>query len=111
MAILTVNNLRDIDTDRAAGKKTLAVRFGRKFARIEYVVCLLGACAVVPVLLWRGTEEHGPVLVSVLALGMAVPAVRTVLTRTEGSALNGALARTGKLLLLFSLLFSLGWIA
>jgi len=44
VGILTVNNLRDIDNDRKGGKKTLAARFGRTFARSEYVMCVLGAC-------------------------------------------------------------------
>jgi 1,4-dihydroxy-2-naphthoate octaprenyltransferase len=43
MAILAVNNLRDIDTDRRAGKLTLAVRFGRSFAMSEYLFCIMAA--------------------------------------------------------------------
>jgi 1,4-dihydroxy-2-naphthoate octaprenyltransferase len=109
-AILTVNNLRDIEGDRASGKKTLAVRFGRAFPRFEYVICLVGACLGVPLLLHLGTGAHRPVLVSVAALILGLPLMLTACTRTDGPTLNALLARTGKLLLLFSLLFSVGWI-
>jgi 1,4-dihydroxy-2-naphthoate octaprenyltransferase len=109
VALLTVNNLRDIDGDRAAGKRTLAVRFGRGFARAEYLVSLLLACIGVPLYL----ALHADHMLALFAVATALPAasvVRTVFTHTEGPALNGALARTGKLLLAFSVLFSLGWI-
>ncbi len=108
VAILTVNNLRDIEQDRAARKKTLAVRFGAAFAKAEYIAALLLAALVIPVSLWfrMGT---GGVLLCVGALILAVPAMRTVATQTDGPALNHALAATGKLLLVFSLLFSVGW--
>lgn len=110
VALLTVNNLRDIDGDRLAGKKTLAVRFGRAFARVEYLVATVVACAVIPIVLTLARPGHGLTLLSMLVLVVALPAAKTVLTRTEGPALNRALARTGKLLLLFSVLFSLGWV-
>ena len=51
-AILVVNNLRDIDTDRAAGKRTLAVRIGKVATRWEYAA-LIGVAYVVPVIMWR----------------------------------------------------------
>ena len=46
IALITVNNLRDIDTDRRAGKRTLAVLLGRTFARVEYTVSLVLAAAI-----------------------------------------------------------------
>ena len=110
VAILTVNNLRDIEQDRQAGKRTLPVRFGRTFARIEYAVAFIVAGAAIPLLLaWR-TGRWG-VMASILALAAAVPTIRTVFTKTGGPALNTALARTGQLLLLFAILFSVGWCA
>lgn len=109
-AILTVNNLRDIEGDRASGKKTLAVRFGRVFAIAEYILCLVGACVGVPLLLHLGTGAHRPVLVSSAVLLFALPLIYTACTKTDGPALNALLARTGKLLLLFSLLFCVGWL-
>ncbi|UCC43953.1 MAG: 1,4-dihydroxy-2-naphthoate polyprenyltransferase [Candidatus Zixiibacteriota bacterium] len=108
VAILTVNNLRDIETDRSSGKRTLAVVFGRTFARLEYVAVIVTACAIPALLTWRG---YGSVwlLLSLIVIPVAVPAVRTVLSNTDGEALNDVLASTGRLLLLFSILFCAGW--
>ena len=109
-AILTVNNLRDIEGDRIAGKKTLAVRFGRGFARFEYLASIALASVGVPFALYWTTGEHRPILVSGAALLLALPLIYTVFTKTDGPALNGVLAGTGKLLLVFSLLFCVGWL-
>ncbi len=109
VAILTVNNLRDVDQDRQAGKKTLAVRFGVGYARVQYLVCMVVALAVIPL---GATLLTGRVL-SCLALFALIPAsgcVKIVFTKREGAILNQTLAGTGKVLLLFSVLFSLGWI-
>jgi 1,4-dihydroxy-2-naphthoate octaprenyltransferase len=105
-AILTVNNLRDVETDRVAGKRTLAVRFGKNFSRGEYVACVVLAL-LVPVALWLATGRAGGLL-GCLAVLPAVPAVLGVL-RNDGAALNPYLGRTGLVLLLFGLLFSAGW--
>lgn len=110
VAILTVNNLRDIEQDRRAGKRTLAVRFGRNFARAEYVCALVAACVVVPFGLACHSGRWGG-LAAILVLPAAVPVVRHVLTTADGPLLNEALARTGQLLLLFAILFSVGWCA
>ena len=109
VAILTVNNLRDIDQDRLAGKRTLAVRFGRTFARFEYVSCLVAGSVAIPAALCAITRNHLLALASSAVLVMAMPTVRAVFTRTDGDSLNDALAATGKLLLVFSLVFSAGW--
>ncbi len=108
-AILTVNNLRDINQDRTAGKNTLAVRFGKKFARMEYLLSLLVAC-LIPVLLYFYTKAHFWSLAAILTLLLAIPAIKLVFTYTESAALNATLATTGKLLLCFSLIFSVGWV-
>ncbi|PWB69550.1 1,4-dihydroxy-2-naphthoate polyprenyltransferase [candidate division GN15 bacterium] len=109
VAILTVNNLRDIDNDRKGVKRTLAARFGRTFARAEYVACVVAAC-LIPAALVAITGEHPVVLVASATLLAAVPTLKIVLTKTDGPALNSALAATGKLLLLYSVLFTIGWI-
>jgi len=108
VAILTVNNLRDIEQDRRANKKTLAVRFGRGFARLEYAGALALAAIAVPAILYFHSGRIA-ILLPVFALAAAVSPLRTVLTCTDGPRLNAALAGTGKLLLLWSLLFSMGW--
>ena len=109
VAILTVNNLRDIDEDRASGKRTLPVRFGRTFAKIQYTACLVIAALIIPITLAIHADRL-PVLIAALILPAAAPVVRTVNTGADGPALNNALAATGKLLLAFSVLFSLGWL-
>jgi 1,4-dihydroxy-2-naphthoate polyprenyltransferase len=111
-AILVVNNVRDLETDRRAGKRTLAVRLGRARARTLYAVMVYAAflCAPLPWLL--GSDELSAwLLLPLLALPIAVPVVRTVRTRSDGPSLNGALARTGMLQLAFCILVSAGILA
>ena len=108
-AILTVNNLRDADSDARTGKRTLAVRFGKRFSRWEYVACLLLAGAV-PVCLVLAHDAPSEILTAVAAVLLAFPAVHLVFTARDGAVLNLVLAKTGQLLLLYSLLFSIGWI-
>jgi 1,4-dihydroxy-2-naphthoate octaprenyltransferase len=104
-AILVVNNVRDIDTDRRAGKRTLAVKLGRERARGLFAGMVLVAF-LVPVTL---VPALSPWLLLVLAaVPLVPPLVRTVRTRSDGPALNGALAGTGRLLAVFSLLLSGG---
>ncbi len=107
-AILTVNNLRDIDGDRAAGKRTLAVRFGGGFARAEYVMAILSGGVGIPIFLAM-RYAHAYAALAALVVLPAIPCIRTVLTSKDGAALNKVLARTGQLLLLFAALFSIGW--
>jgi 1,4-dihydroxy-2-naphthoate octaprenyltransferase len=106
-AILVVNNIRDIDTDRRASKRTLAVRLGRERTRTLYAVMIYLAFLLTPV-----TWIFGPMkpwmLLPWLTLPIAAPIVRTVRNRTDGPSLNGALAQTGMLQLSFCLLLSAG---
>jgi 1,4-dihydroxy-2-naphthoate octaprenyltransferase len=106
-AILVVNNVRDVDTDRRAGKRTLAVRLGRLGARRLYAAMLLLAF-LAPIVIWAAGGLSATILLALLAAPLAPPLVRTVGTRTDGAALNGALAGTGRLLAVFSLLLSAG---
>jgi 1,4-dihydroxy-2-naphthoate octaprenyltransferase len=105
-AILVVNNLRDIATDEAAGKRTLAVRWGTRGARVEYLSCLAGAYGVLPVYIWLGWVP-ATVLLSWGSLVVAWPVVRIV-CRQQGKALNMALAGTGQIALVYGLLFGVG---
>ncbi|HEX3173733.1 MAG TPA: 1,4-dihydroxy-2-naphthoate polyprenyltransferase [Solirubrobacterales bacterium] len=106
-AILVVNNVRDVETDRRAGKNTLAVRMGRHNAIVLYRLLVLGAFVVLSITLVAGGGSLLP-LVGLLALPLAVPPLRTMSNRRDGPALNEALAQTGALLGAFSLLVSLG---
>ncbi|MFN8161278.1 MAG: 1,4-dihydroxy-2-naphthoate polyprenyltransferase [Solirubrobacterales bacterium] len=106
-AILVVNNVRDLETDRRAGKNTLAVRLGRDRTRRLYLWLVGGAYAVLAVTL---LAESGPwwAALGLLSAPLAVRPARAVLHRTDGPALNGALAGTGALLGAFSLLVTAG---
>jgi 1,4-dihydroxy-2-naphthoate octaprenyltransferase len=108
-AILVVNNIRDIETDREAGKQTLAVKLGYRWSRIEFVAMLALAYVVPPVLMLTFAYPI-PVLLPLLSLPLAVGLTRTILTQTTGDALNPALERTGQLLAVYSLLLAVGLI-
>ena len=108
-AILTVNNLRDINTDANAGKRTLAVRFGAGFAKIEYILSIIAAC-LLPLLLIYLTRENFYSVLTLFALIPAVPGIKAVLGNEHGVALNKVLADTGKMLFVYSIIFSVGWI-
>jgi 1,4-dihydroxy-2-naphthoate octaprenyltransferase len=106
-AILIVNNVRDIDSDRRAGKKTLAVRLGRARTRVMFAVTL--ALAFLLALVTWALGPLGPwVALCWLAIPLTVPLCRLVFTRTDGPSLNQALARTGQLQLVFCVLLSAG---
>jgi 1,4-dihydroxy-2-naphthoate octaprenyltransferase len=106
-AILVVNNTRDIDTDRRAGKRTLAVRLGRERTRMLYAALIYAAYVLTPV-----TWIFGPLkpwmLLPWLTLPIAAPVVRIVRNRTDGPSLNQALAQTGMLQLAFCMLLAAG---
>jgi 1,4-dihydroxy-2-naphthoate octaprenyltransferase len=104
-AILVVNNVRDRETDAAAGKRTLAVLLGYRFSRVEFLA-LVGTAYAVPAVF--AAEWGLPALLPWLTLPLAVAVSRTVLTRTDGAALNPALERVGQTLALHSLLFAAG---
>jgi 1,4-dihydroxy-2-naphthoate polyprenyltransferase len=110
-AILLVNNIRDADTDRRAGKRTLAVRLGRGRARALFVASIVIAYLAVPPVAVFGRDISPLILLTLLSAPLAVPLIRTVRERTDGPALNEALARTGMLLAVFSLLLSIGLLA
>ena len=105
-AILVVNNLRDIPTDRVAGKNTLAVRFGPAFARLEYLA-FVALAASVPVVLYALGSFEAPVLLASLTLAPGLLLTRDI-WREEGRSLNPRLGQTGALLFTFGALFSLG---
>jgi 1,4-dihydroxy-2-naphthoate octaprenyltransferase len=106
-AILVVNNTRDMDTDRRAGKKTLAVRMGRENSRRFYAALLAGAYVVlVVVIITSGLSAW--LLLTLLTLPLAQRLIVTMAKHTDGPTLNGLLAGTGQLQLAFCVLLSAG---
>jgi 1,4-dihydroxy-2-naphthoate polyprenyltransferase len=106
-AILVVNNFRDIDTDRRAGKRTLAVRLGRERTRTLYAAIVYPSFLLVPVT-WIFGPLKAWVLLPWLTLPLAARVARTVRNHTDGPSLNQALAQTGMLQLAFCVLLSAG---
>jgi 1,4-dihydroxy-2-naphthoate octaprenyltransferase len=106
-AILVVNNIRDVDSDRRAGKRTLAVRLGRERTRVMFAGVVYLAYVLTPVT-WVFGPTTAWVLLPWLTLPLAAAVTRLVRTRTDGPSLNGALARSGMLQLSFCLLLSAG---
>jgi len=106
-AILVVNNVRDIDTDRRAGKRTLAVRIGRERSRSLYLGMLGLSYLLLPLAFWVGDGSAWGLL-GLLSAPLAIAPARAVRERTDGPALNGALAGTGALLAAYALLVAIG---
>ena len=105
--ILVVNNIRDREEDATTGKRTLAVRFGYRFSRLQFAG-LAGLAYAVPVWLWLAEGFGLTVLLPLVTLPIAAVLTRTIWTKTSGAALNPALETTGKLLAVHALLFGIG---
>jgi 1,4-dihydroxy-2-naphthoate octaprenyltransferase len=105
--ILMVNNVRDVDTDRRAGKRTLAVRLGRERSRNMFALTVYLAFVMAPIT-WLFGPTKAWVLLPWLTLPVAAGVVRTVRNRTDGPSLNQALAQTGMLQLAFCMLLAAG---
>ena len=108
-AILTVNNVRDFYTDRDAGRRTLVVRFGRAFGRAEYAVSLIAGC-LLPGLLVAVAGGHYAGLMALATLVGAGVLIRRMYRDPDPERMNKMLAQTGKLLMLYSVLFCVGWL-
>jgi 1,4-dihydroxy-2-naphthoate octaprenyltransferase len=106
-AILVVNNTRDIDTDRRAGKRTLAVRLGRQRSRDLYAGTVYLAYPLA-LITWAFGPMTAWLLLPWLTLPLAVPVVKLVRNHADGPSLNQALARTGQLQLAFCVLLAGG---
>ncbi|MBS0648333.1 MAG: 1,4-dihydroxy-2-naphthoate octaprenyltransferase [Verrucomicrobia bacterium] len=96
-AILTANNLRDVNEDRRCNKKTLCVRFGENFGRIEYTLCLIAAAAI--------PSFYGYYLPLLMLIPALIP-IKAFWTVQDKKLLNVPFAQTGKLLLLFTVLMT-----
>ena len=96
-----------LETDRRAGKRTLAVRLGRERTRALYTAMVAAAFVLVP-LSWLLGSMTAWLLLPWCAVPLALPVAKIVRTRVDGPSLNGALAKTGILQLVFCLLLSAG---
>lgn len=105
--ILVINNLRDLPTDRAAGKRTLAVRLGDRATRVQYVLFTVAAFAATSVLAFSASGRRW-LLLPWLAAPLALHLVRRVQGGVAGRDLNPLLGRSGQLLLAFGLLMAIG---
>lgn len=105
--ILVVNNLRDRSTDSAAGKRTLSVLIGDRATRLQYSLFAVAAYAI-PTVVALTRPSHRGLLLPLATLPMAIGLIRSVIGGTGGRALNPVLKRSGKLLLFFGILLSIG---
>ena len=105
-AILVVNNLRDLENDRKAGKHTLAVILGEGVTKTQYLICVFAAYLVLPLAALLGVVPWLSLL-AWASLPIAIRTTRVVFTQ-RGRPLNAALAGTGQIALLFSILFWIG---
>ncbi len=108
-AILEANNIRDIDTDRVANKRTLAVMLGRQRARKLYAVTIIGAFVTIVLSVGVGALP-GMSLMALVVAPLGVPLVTTVFTETEGPPLIGVLKGTAQLQLFTGLFIALGMV-
>ena len=108
-AILVVNNYRDVDEDRVSGKRTLAVRFGRK-ANLWLYRILLAAAYAVPLFHLLAPQHTFWVLLPLLSAPFAIKNLIIMQSKTDGPSLNNALAGTAQVLMIFGLLYSIGFL-
>lgn len=108
--ILLVNNIRDRAQDAVSTKRTLIVRFGRRFGLTLYLINIALA-GLIPIVLWAMGVAPVGVLISVLALPLAITTWRTVsgIAESDSVRLNPQLGATARVLLVHSCLFGLGW--
>ena len=108
-AILLVNNIRDIEEDRRAGKRTLAVRFGRRVSVVLWAVCVTVA-ALIPLEILVATAEHQWAALTLLIIIPGLAIYQQLRTTTSPKRFNALLGFTGLLLFAHAVLFSVGWI-
>ena len=104
--ILVVNNYRDISEDKSNGKNTLAVKFGEKFTRLQYVMFMILSYAILFVV-YFSYKQSVFVFLPLLSFPIAVKLVRMIYS-LKGNSLNNTLALTAKLSLIYGLLFAAG---
>jgi len=105
-AILVVNNLRDADTDKLSGKRTLAVRMGKYFSKIQYSLLMI-LPFILPIYLWWISETELSLLLTVFSIPLSFHLIKQIFSLT-GSDLNLVLHRTARFLFIFTVLLSIG---
>lgn len=105
--ILVVNNLRDVEQDEKAGKRTLGVFFGERFLKLEYLLMMMLAYSIPPHFLFREGFTW-PVLLPLLLLPFAIKLVWAVFNEKDKPKLNRVLELTAMFMLLFGALFTAG---
>jgi 1,4-dihydroxy-2-naphthoate polyprenyltransferase len=109
-ALLVINNLRDIPTDSVAGKKTLAVRLGAQKTQIFYALLMFMPFVLVPFV--AGWGERPLAAVSLIAVLLVRAPVQAVLEGASGASLVAVLGATGRVQLVFGVLFAAGlWLS
>lgn len=108
VAILLANNIRDIDEDRVAGKKTLVARLGRDFG-VGLYAATIALATLVPAVLYAMTGGHEAALATFVVVPLGIPLMNQLLRERDARALNPLLGATARLLLVYSVLFAVGW--
>jgi 1,4-dihydroxy-2-naphthoate octaprenyltransferase len=106
-AILVLNNLRDLESDAAAGKRTLATLIGRQPTRVLLVLLVAGAFTV-PIVIFLTHLAHVTIMAMHFGIPIASVPVRTALATTEAVALVRALKRMAIAEMAYALLFTVG---
>ncbi len=106
-AILLANNVRDIETDRSSGKRTLAVVFGRQFGVSLFAICIVGAALMPAIGVAAGWLPIGALL-SIIGLPIGLPLVRKLHRKRTGPELIGVLKGTARLQIIVAVLLALG---
>ncbi len=109
VAILTVNNIRDRESDESTGKDTLVVMFGRKFGNYEYFLSVAIAL-ILPLLLFMLGADRNYSFLTILLIIPSFKPVKLLFKGVEGEKLIPLLGKTGRLLLVYALIFSIGWL-
>jgi 1,4-dihydroxy-2-naphthoate octaprenyltransferase len=110
--LIAINNFRDVEEDTKTGKRTLAVRFGKKFARWEIEALITGVLLVGLLWLfaiWPGGMRYPHACALPVICIFLMQAIRKDIKAEPSEALNRTLAKAGALLVLFSILFSIGF--
>jgi len=108
MAILCINNLRDYNNDKNIGKNTLVVILGKNFGKYEYLFSIVIA-SLIPVLIFILGEKINYSIFVIFILLPAIKPLKIIFKGGEGAVLNELLGYTGQLLLMYSIIYSIGW--